>query len=91
MSGRVPRSDVGRLDPVTPPRWAEAAARTLPDHHHLVAPGGGHIVFPYGCIPEKTLQFLDAPAASATIIDEPDCVEHITRPPFVLDFAGPPG
>ncbi|HCH65812.1 MAG: alpha/beta hydrolase [Deltaproteobacteria bacterium] len=81
----------GALDPVTPPRWAEVAARTLPDHHHLVAPGGGHIVFPYGCIPEQTLRFLDAPDESATTLVEPDCVDNIHRPPFVLDFAGPPG
>ncbi len=79
----------GALDPVTPPRWAEDAAQTLPDHHHLIAPGGGHIVFPYGCIPEQAHQFLDAPPN--TPLDDPDCVNAIVRPPFALDFAGPPG
>ena len=78
----------GALDPVTPPRWAEEAARTLPQHHHMVAPGGGHIVLPYGCIPEQVLGFLDGDGQS---LEDPDCASHITRPPFVVDFAGPPG
>ena len=32
----------GELDPVTPPRWGEHAARTLPNSRHLVVPGTGH-------------------------------------------------
>ena len=78
----------GALDPVTPPRWAEDAARTLPVHHHLIAPGGGHIVLPYGCIPTQVAHFLDSDGRT---LDDPTCVEKIQRPPFVVDFAGPPG
>lgn len=75
----------GALDPVTPPRWAEAAAEHLSDHQHLVAPGGGHIVLPLGCIPGRVASFLDDGNTGDT-----SCVERIARPPFVVDFAGPP-
>jgi len=80
----------GQLDPVTPPRWAEVAAETLPDHAHIVVPGGGHIVAGSGCIPEKMAEFLDADTAHATQLDA-GCAQNTVRPPFVLDFAGPRG
>ena len=76
----------GALDPVTPPRWAEEAAQTLPRSHHLVAPGGGHIVFPSGCLPVQAASFLETGEVA-----DPDCVQRIQRPPFAVDFAGPPG
>lgn len=34
----------GRLDPVTPPEWAEAAARAMPGSRHLVLRDGGHLL-----------------------------------------------
>jgi pimeloyl-ACP methyl ester carboxylesterase len=80
----------GQLDPVTPPRWAETAAETLPDHVHIIVPGGGHIVAASGCVPEKMAEFIDAEAAVATMIDI-SCADNTVRPPFALDFAGPRG
>lgn len=76
----------GSLDPVTPPRWAELAAETLPNSRHLIAPGAGHNVAPLGCVPRLMEEFLDA--GSAAELDA-DCVDAITRPPFFIDFAGP--
>jgi hypothetical protein len=32
----------GGLDPVTPPEWADAVARALPNAVHVVEPGAGH-------------------------------------------------
>ena len=76
----------GALDPVTPPRWAELAAETLPSSRHLIAPGAGHNVAPLGCVPRLMEAFLDAGSAAEL---ETDCVDAITRPPFFIDFAGP--
>ena len=76
----------GALDPVTPPRWAELAAETLPSSRHLIAPGAGHNVAPLGCVPRLMEEFLDA--GSAAELDA-SCVDAITRPPFFIDFAGP--
>jgi pimeloyl-ACP methyl ester carboxylesterase len=76
----------GVLDPVTPPRWAEQAAQTLPNSRHLIAPGAGHNVAPLGCVPRLMEAFIDAGSAADL---EADCVNRITRPPFFIDFAGP--
>ncbi|MDG1483960.1 MAG: alpha/beta hydrolase [Myxococcota bacterium] len=76
----------GGLDPVTPPRWADLAAETLPSSRHLIAPGAGHNVAPLGCVPRLMAEFIDA--GSATDL-EVDCMDAITRPPFFIDFAGP--
>ncbi|MFT5684679.1 MAG: pimeloyl-ACP methyl ester carboxylesterase [Myxococcota bacterium] len=76
----------GVLDPVTPPRWADLAAETLPNSRHLIAPGAGHNVAPLGCVPRLMAEFIDAGSAADL---ETDCVDTITRPPFFIDFAGP--
>ena len=76
----------GVLDPVTPPRWADLAAETLPNSRHLIAPGAGHNVAPLGCVPRLMEAFIDAGSAADL---EADCVDTITRPPFFIDFAGP--
>ena len=76
----------GALDPVTPPRWAALAAETLPRARHLIAPGAGHNVAPYGCMPRLIEEFLDAGDAAGLDVS---CVERIQRPPFFIDFAGP--
>lgn len=76
----------GELDPVTPPSWAEDAAKTLPNHLSVVVPGVGHGATSEGCTSELvarlvergTLQGLDA-----------SCVQRMKRPPFFLTFAGP--
>lgn len=80
----------GALDPVTPPRWAEKAAETLPNHTHIVVPGGGHIVAGSGCVAERMAAFLDAEDDVDTDLDV-SCAANTVRPPFVLDFAGPRG
>ena len=78
----------GALDPVTPPRWAEAAAQTLPGARSVVVPGGGHIVVGSGCVPEVLADFLSVGTGEGLDVA---CAADVARPPFVLDFAGPQG
>lgn len=76
----------GEVDPVTPPAWAEEAAKTLPESRHFIVPGVGHGASAIGCVPRLIAQFLDA--ADATTLDGA-CVESQKRPPFFVSFAGP--
>jgi pimeloyl-ACP methyl ester carboxylesterase len=48
----------GQRDPVTPPRWAELTAETLPNSRHLVVPGGHHIVSFEGCLPRLIARYV---------------------------------
>ncbi len=76
----------GELDPVTPPAWAEEAARTLPNARHLVVPGIGHGASSVGCVPRLLWEFLEAGSAAGL---DGTCVERQRRPPFFVSFAGP--
>ncbi len=49
----------GEFDPVTPPRYGEAVAASLPNARHLVARGAGHNVLPVGCMPRLLAAFID--------------------------------
>ena len=67
----------GTLDPVTPPKWGEEAARHLPHSLHVVFPGAHGV---YGnCIESIMRKFLTN--GSAAGIDT-SCVESIQLPPF---------
>jgi pimeloyl-ACP methyl ester carboxylesterase len=80
------RSDVpalilsGGLDPVTPPAYGTAVARTLANHRHVVAPGYGHIVSPNACAPRLIGAFV-ADGGFATLPE--DCVKQLesSKPP----------
>jgi pimeloyl-ACP methyl ester carboxylesterase len=76
----------GELDPVTPPSWGEAAARTLSGARHVVVPGAGHGASGVGCAPRLLQEFLER--GSAEGLDE-GCLEGLARPPFFLTPAGP--
>jgi pimeloyl-ACP methyl ester carboxylesterase len=67
----------GRLDPVTPPRWGEEAARHLPNSLHVEVPGA-HGVFG-SCTDNIMREFLTK--GSAKGIDT-SCVKTMTLPPF---------
>ena len=49
----------GEIDPVTPPRWAEEARKTLPNSVHLVVPGVGHGASAEGCVPQLIAKVLE--------------------------------
>jgi pimeloyl-ACP methyl ester carboxylesterase len=75
----------GEFDPVTPPRYGDEVARTLPNGRHLVLPGQGHNVMTVGCVPRIMAQFLDS--ADSRDLDV-SCLDQIIYTP---PFAGPYG
>jgi pimeloyl-ACP methyl ester carboxylesterase len=76
----------GEADPVTPPANGDQAARTLSNSLHLVAPGQGHTVIVWGCIPKIAAAFVESGTVKGL---ESDCVKHIQPTPFFVSFAGP--
>ena len=75
----------GALDPVTPPRRAESAARHMTHARHLVVANAGHGVSQLGCAPRLLREFLDAPSATL----DAKCLGEIPAPTFQLGSAGP--
>ena len=76
----------GDLDPITPPRWGEEMERTLTNALHLVAPGTGHNVAPFGCAADLIAQFIDS--GSHQDLDG-SCLEELARPSFFTHPSGP--
>ncbi len=75
----------GALDPVTPPRRAEAAAKHMTHAQHFVVENGGHIVSQSGCAPRLLREFLDRPDVPLVAT----CLKDIPRNGFQLGAAGP--
>ena len=79
----------GGLDPVTPPAYGAAVAKSLSRSRHVVAAGYGHIVSPHACAPRLVAAFVDR----ADVTDLPTgCIEHLEhsrRPPFFTDRLAP--
>jgi pimeloyl-ACP methyl ester carboxylesterase len=71
----------GDADPVTPPRWAEAAARYLPNSISLVWHGGGHVPFANACAGRIASDFIAK--ASVRGLDTA-CTAEFGRPAFVV-------
>jgi pimeloyl-ACP methyl ester carboxylesterase len=69
----------GDADPVTPPRWAEAAAKYLPNSVSLVWHGGGHVPLANPCAEKIAAQFL---AKASTSGLDTACIAEFRRPPF---------
>lgn len=70
----------GEFDPVTPPSYAEEAARELPRARHLVLKGQGHHVLAAGCMPKLLAQFLERGEAESL---DTSCLERLAALPFV--------
>ena len=85
------RSDVpalllsGEADPVTPPRWAEAAARHLPRALHVVLAGQGHGTLVRGCVPRLVADFLEAAGGAGL---DTACVARVRPAELFLDAQG---
>jgi len=79
----------GALDPVTPPAYAEAVAKTLTHSRQIVAGGFGHIVSAQGCAPRLIATFVE----DAGFDHLPtSCIERLqksVRPPFWPDRLAP--
>jgi len=75
----------GALDPVTPPRRAEAAAKYMTHAQLLVVANAGHGISQLGCAPRLLREFLDRPEQPL----KAQCLNEIPAPTFQLDSAGP--
>ncbi len=72
----------GGLDPVTPPRHAEAAATALGLlARHVVVPQAGHGVLALPCLHEVVWRFIDADAATQALAVDAGCAADVPRPP----------
>ena len=70
----------GEFDPVTPPRYGELVAGTLPASRHLVVRGEGHGVIGAGCMPRLLARFVEGADPAAL---DASCLERLQRvPPF---------
>lgn len=78
----------GEFDPVTPPRYGEEVARTLPNSRHLVLRGQGHGVMRIGCAPRLAGEFIER--ADAKGLDA-SCLDQLTYvPPFTGSYGWEP-
>lgn len=75
----------GKLDPITPPRYAKETHAFLANAEHIIVPGAGHSTLLNGCIPRIVQQFIEG--ASVQGINT-SCADNILRPPFFTDFSG---
>ncbi len=76
----------GEVDPVTPPRDAERAARGLARHRHLILSGEGHGQVATGCVPRLMAEFLDAAAPEKL---DATCLDRHSPAPFFVSMTGP--
>ncbi|MBL8298914.1 MAG: alpha/beta fold hydrolase [Rhodanobacteraceae bacterium] len=70
----------GALDPVTPPRSAEAAGKSMRHQQHLVVDGGAHINSHLGCIPRLIARFIEQ--GDGSLLDT-TCAAAIRAAPFM--------
>jgi pimeloyl-ACP methyl ester carboxylesterase len=75
----------GEFDPVTPPRYGEEVARTLPNARHLIVRGQGHNVIGTGCMPKLFAQFIDT--ADVRSLDA-KCLRTVPYAPPFTSFNG---
>jgi pimeloyl-ACP methyl ester carboxylesterase len=75
----------GEFDPVTPPRYGDEVARTLPNARHLVVRGQGHNVIGSGCMPKLFARFIDT--ADAKSLDA-RCLRSVPYTPPFTSFNG---
>ena len=73
----------GTLDPVTPPVWADAIAKNLPNSLHVAMEGIAHGPFP-ACAQGLMAKFIAA--GTVTGLDT-SCVKELRRPPFIMPAA----
>ena len=75
----------GEFDPVTPPRYAEAIAKSLPNARVLVAKGQGHSVMGRGCLPRLVADFVDRLDPQQL---DAGCIADFAATPAFINFNG---
>lgn len=68
----------GEFDPVTPPRYGDAAIAYLNNARHLVLKGQGHTVIGSGCMPTLFAQFIES--VDAGLLDA-SCLDRLAPLP----------
>ncbi len=77
----------GKLDPVTPPKWATQVSQHLSNSTHLEIEGGHHMVSRLGCVPKLIAQFIKQPSQVNSL--DVECASNIQPTDFFVDPAGP--
>jgi pimeloyl-ACP methyl ester carboxylesterase len=75
----------GEADPVTPPRWADLAAASLPASRRITVPGQGHGVLVRGCLPRVVAEFVNRGSPDGLDVS---CADRMTPAPIFLDLQG---
>lgn len=75
----------GEFDPVTPPRYGDEVAKSLPNGRHLVLRGQGHNVIGAGCMPKLMARFIDKADAKAL---DTKCLAALPYTPPFTGFYG---
>jgi pimeloyl-ACP methyl ester carboxylesterase len=75
----------GEADPVTPPRWADVAAASLPASLRITVPGQGHGVLVRGCLPRVVTEFVKRGTADGLDVS---CADRMRPAPIFLDLQG---
>jgi pimeloyl-ACP methyl ester carboxylesterase len=76
----------GAYDPETPPAWAAAAARTLPNARALTLPGMTHAptqMWDAPCAMQVAAAFVDDPTREPTTSTARACLAALRPPTFV--------
>jgi pimeloyl-ACP methyl ester carboxylesterase len=72
----------GGIDPVTPPRHGERAAKALgAQARHVVVPQAGHGVMGIGCMRDVLFRFIDTESDAEALKVDASCAQGIPRPP----------
>jgi pimeloyl-ACP methyl ester carboxylesterase len=83
----------GAYDPETPPAWAAAAARTLPNARVLTLPGMTHVptqMWDAPCAMQLAAAFVDDPTRDPAAGPAGACLAALRPPAFVTARPGPP-
>jgi pimeloyl-ACP methyl ester carboxylesterase len=75
----------GEFDPVTPPRYAQAIAKGLPNSRVLIAKGQAHNVIGSGCLPRLVGRFVDKLDAQQL---DAGCIADFAPAPAFTTFNG---
>jgi hypothetical protein len=83
LAGTVPVLILsGEFDPVTPPRYGDEVAKSLPNGRHLIIRGQGHNVLGIGCMPKLFASFVDGMDAKKL---DASCLDKV---PYAKPFTG---
>jgi pimeloyl-ACP methyl ester carboxylesterase len=75
----------GEADPVTPPRWGDVAAASLPAGRHVTVSGAGHGVLGRGCVPRVIAAFVKKGSVDGLDVS---CVDRLHPAPIFIDLLG---